>query len=113
MQLTKEAFQTQGVFTGRPVRKEITWKCGDEELSATTWIRMMSYLDVDSEIAAKGKRYSLAERIAGAVCDENGVPVFTVADITGEAEPGRGPLDAGLSMALLRAINEVWAGKQS
>ncbi|HEL8386209.1 TPA: phage tail assembly chaperone family protein, TAC, partial [Escherichia coli] len=48
MQLTKDTFQLPGVFTGRPVRKEITWKCGDEELSATTWIRMMSYLDVDS-----------------------------------------------------------------
>ncbi|HEL8386196.1 TPA: phage tail assembly chaperone family protein, TAC, partial [Escherichia coli] len=56
-------------------------------------------------------RYSLAERIAGAVCDENGAPVFTVADITGEADPGRGPLDAGLAMALLKAINEVWSGK--
>ncbi|HEL8054394.1 TPA: phage tail assembly chaperone family protein, TAC, partial [Escherichia coli] len=46
-----------------------------------------------------------------AVCDENGAPVFTVADITGEADPGRGPLDAGLAMALLKAINEVWSGK--
>lgn len=34
-------------------------------------------------------------------------PIFTPADITGEADPERGALDGGLTVALLLAIQEV------
>ncbi|PRW05730.1 hypothetical protein CSB88_6291 [Pseudomonas aeruginosa] len=39
--------------------------------------------------------------------DEEGKPVFTPADITGEADPSRGALDGNLTIALLTVIAEV------
>ncbi|RZA49476.1 phage tail protein, partial [Enterobacter hormaechei] len=35
----------------------------------------------------------VAGRIASSICDVEGHPVFTVADVTGEADPERGALD--------------------
>lgn len=110
MQLTRETLQHPGVFAGRPVQKTITWKQGDQELTATTWIRPRSYQDIVLETEA-GKDNTIAVRIARSVCDEQGEPVFSVADITGEACPERGPLDAGLTVALLQAISDVYLGK--
>ena len=49
----------------------------------------------------------VAGRIAASICDESGKAVFTVADITGEADPERGSLGGNLSVALLMAIGEV------
>lgn len=61
----------------------------------------------------------VACRIAASICDEFGVPVFTVADITGEVpkpadwkedDPlpeSRGSLDPDLTHALLVVIGEV------
>jgi len=54
----------------------------------------------------------LASRIASSICDAEGKPVFTVADITGEADPEKGALDPDLTNLLLIAIGEVQsAGK--
>ncbi|EGB7359890.1 phage tail protein [Escherichia coli] len=110
MQLTRETLQHPGVFAGRPVQKTITWKQGDQTLTATTWIRQRSYQDIVLEQEA-GKADTIAIRIARSVCDEQGEAVFTVEDITGEACPDRGPLDAGLAVALLKAISDVYLGK--
>lgn len=110
MQLTRETLQNDGVFAGRPVQKTITWTQGGRELTATTWIRPQSYQDIVLGSEA-GKENTIAVRIARSVCDEQGEPVFTVEDITGEACPERGPLDAGLTVALLRAISDVYLGK--
>lgn len=110
MQLTRENLQNAGVFAGRPVRRTITWKQGGQALTATTWIRPRSYQDIVLETKA-GKENTIAARIASSVCDEQGEPVFSVADITGEACPERGPLDAGLTVALLKAISDVYLGK--
>lgn len=54
-----------------------------------------------------GKVDGVAGRIAASICDEEGKPVFTPADITGEADPDRGSLDGALTIALLVAIKEV------
>ena len=110
MQLTRENLQNPCLFAGRPVRRTITWKQGGRALTATTWIRPRSYQDIVLETEA-GKENTIAARIARSVCDEQGEPVFSVADITGEACPERGPLDAGLTVALLQAISDVYLGK--
>jgi len=54
-----------------------------------------------------GKTDGVAGRIAASICDAKGQPVFTVADITGAADPERGALDGNLTMALLGVIGEV------
>ncbi|MNE45132.1 hypothetical protein D3C80_1394040 [compost metagenome] len=54
-----------------------------------------------------GKVDGVAGRIAASICDEDGKPVFTPGDITGEADPERGALDGNLTVALLSAIAEV------
>ena len=108
MKLTLDELKSAGAFTGRPVEKEITWKQGDRELTATVYIRPMGYHTATSDVLAYGGKVDgVAGRIAASICDENGKPVFTAADITGEADPARGSLDGALTIALLVAIQEV------
>ena len=108
MKLTLESLKQAGAFTGRPVEKEVTWKQGDEELKATVYVRPLGYQAAVSDVlSVSGKVDGVAGRIAASVCDEHGKPVFTVGDITGEADPERGALDGNLTVALLIAIQEV------
>ena len=100
--------QKAGAFTGRPVEKEITWQQGQEEFTATVYVRPLGFQTaVSAVLAANNQHDGVAGRIAASICDEHGKPVFTVADITGEADPERGALDGNLSVALLVAIGEV------
>lgn len=108
MKLTLESLKEHGAFTGRPVEKEITWKQGDKELTATVFVRPLGYYTAQADILAiGGKVDGVAGRIAASICDETGKPVFTAADITGEADPERGALDSNLTVALLVAIQQV------
>lgn len=108
MSLSLESLNKAGAFTGAPVEKEIAWKQGDNEHTMTTYIRRLSYKSAVSDIKAlQGKGDVAAGRIAASIVDEHGNPVFTPEDITGEADPDRGPLDGNLTMALLYAIGEV------
>ena len=104
MKLNMDSLKQAGAFTGRPVEKEITWKQGDKEITATVYIRPMGYHDaVSNVLSAVGKIDGVAGRIAASI----GAPIFTVADITGEADPERGALDGALTVALLVAIQQV------
>lgn len=108
MNLSIDNLKQMGAFTGAPVEKEITWKQGDKELGATVFVRPLSYLSAKSDLLSMGGRGdAVAGRIAASICDEEGKPVFTPEDITGEADPDRGPLDGNLTMALLAVIGEV------
>ena len=108
MKLTLESLKKVGAFTGRPVEKEINWKQDKEELTATVFIRPLGYHTATSDVLAHvGKVDGVAGRIAASVCDEEGHPIFTPQDITGEADPERGALDGPLTIALLVAIQEV------
>lgn len=107
-QLSIESLKQMGAFTGAPVEKEITWKQGDQELTATVYVRPLSYLSAKSDLMAiGGKTDVLAGRIASSICDAEGKPIFTPEDITGEADPDRGALDGNLTVELLRVIGEV------
>lgn len=108
MKLTLDSLKKAGAFTGRPVEKIINWKQGNDEFTATVYIRPMGYHTATSDVLAYGGKVDgVAGRIAASVCDEQGKPVFTPADITGEADPERGSLDGALTIALLVAIQEV------
>ncbi|WP_312041207.1 phage tail assembly chaperone family protein, TAC [Pantoea eucalypti] len=108
MKLTLDTLKTAGAFTGRPVEKEISWKQGEKDFTATVYVRPMGYHTATSDVLAMGGKVDgVAGRIAASICDESGKPVFTPADITGEADPERGSLDGALTIALLVAIQEV------
>lgn len=108
MKLTLDNLKQAGAFTGAPVEREITWKQGDKELTATVYVRPLSYRSAVSDLmAGKGDRDPVAGRIAACICDEAGKPVFLPEDITGDADPERGPLDGNLTVALLAVIGEV------
>lgn len=108
MNLTIESLKEIGAFTGAPVEREITWKQGDNEHTATVCVRPLSYLSAKSDLlAARGGGDAVAGRIAASICNAEGKPIFTPEDITGEADPDRGPLDGNLTMALLTVIGEV------
>lgn len=112
--LSIDGLRQMGAFTGAPVEKEINWKQGADDVTATVFVRRMSYHSAMSDInAATGKSDLIAGRIAACICDAEAKPIFTPADITGEADPDRGPLDGNLTMALLAVIAEVnGLGKQ-
>ncbi|MCO1336742.1 phage tail assembly chaperone family protein, TAC [Microbulbifer sp. OS29] len=108
MQLTIESLQQQGSFSGAPLERSITWKQGEQELTATVYVRRLSYYSAVSDVAAlRGEGDVIAGRIAACVVDAEGKPVFTPEDITGEADPERGPLNANLTQALLLEIGAV------
>lgn len=109
MQLTLDTLKETGAFTGRPVEKEIKWKGRDgQEHIATVFVRPMGYHSTKSDLlASKGKIDPVAGRIVAHICDENGNPVFTEADILGTASEERGALDGPIVIALLIAIQEV------
>lgn len=108
MELSIANLKQAGAFTGRPVKKSIVWKQGEEEFDATVYVRPLGYAAAVSDVLAiAGKQDSVAGRIAASICSETGEPVFTVADITGQADPDRGALDGNLTVALLAVIQEV------
>ncbi|MBK0032751.1 phage tail assembly chaperone family protein, TAC [Erwinia sp. S43] len=109
MKLTMDVLKESGAFTGRPVEKEISWKNKlGKKIKATVFIRPEGYQTAVGNLLAHNARADgVAGRIAASVCDEEGKPIFTPKDITGEADPGRGALDGELTIALLVAIKEV------
>jgi hypothetical protein len=106
MELNINSLQAAGAFTGCPVEKEIKWKQDGKDLSATAYVRKLSYKSAVSDVKQFGKDV-IAGRIAACICDKDGKPVFSVDDITGESSEERGPLDHNLTIALLGAIAEV------
>lgn len=108
VKLSLDTLKQAGAFTGAPVKREVTWTQGDEELTAEVFVRPLSYQSAIADITALNKRGdSAAGRIASCIVDEDGESIFTPEDITGEADPDRGPLNASLTMALLSLIGEV------
>ena len=120
MKLNIESLRQAGSFTGRPVEKEISWKQGKDTYTATVFVRPLGYQTAVSDVlAAGGVQDSIAGRIAAAICDEEGNPIFTAMDIThGPIDPEErakdkkstkrlGALDGNLTVALLTAIHEV------
>ena len=107
MILSIDNLEQMGAFCGAPVCKEIKWKQGKEEHTATVYVRRLSYHSTVAELLAfSGHKDAIAGRIAACICDEAGKPVFTPADITGVGKD-RGPLNSELTMALLKVIAEV------
>ncbi len=108
MQLSIDSLKEMGAFTGAPVEREVKWKKGDTEYVATVFVRPLSYSTAVSDLRAmSGEGDGVAGRIAASICDADGKPVFTVKDITGEADSERGALDGNLTVALLAVIGEV------
>ncbi|WP_444942712.1 phage tail assembly chaperone family protein, TAC [Microbulbifer sp. ZKSA006] len=108
MELSIASLQEQGSFSGAPVKRSITWKQDKEEFTATVYIRRLSYFSAVNDVAAmRGEGNLIAGRIAACVVDAGGKPIFTPADITGDADPERGPLNDGLTQALLLEISVV------
>tara|TARA_R110000751_G_scaffold164429_1_gene270512 strand:- start:144 stop:632 length:489 start_codon:yes stop_codon:yes gene_type:complete len=83
------------------------------EHTATTYVRRIGYAAAMADITSSiSKSDPFAGRIASSICDAEGKAVFTPADITGEADPERGPMSRELVLELLRVMGEVnGAGK--
>lgn len=114
MKLTLDSLKEVGAFTGAPVEKEITWKQGDDEFTATVYVRRMSYNSAIEDMKALASKTEVAAgRIASCICDENGKAVFTADDVAEgpivNAETGEraGPLCSELTWELLSVIAEV------
>lgn len=109
MKLTLEAIAAQGGFvSNRAEEKEINWKHKGQEFSGTVNVLPLSYVTVKSDhVARQIQGDALAGRIASCIVDDEGKPIFTVADVIGTADPERGPLSEGLTTELMRVIGEV------
>jgi hypothetical protein len=108
MELNLETLAAAGGFVGAPVKKEVSWKVGRKKHTADVWVRPVSYHSAVGEVGAyRNGQDGMAARIAACIVNEKGEPIFTIGDITGDANPARGPLNHSLTMALVRVIGEV------
>lgn len=85
MKLTLDNLRKSGGFVAaRPVEREISWKHGGDDFTATVFVKPLSYASAVSDIvASRTGGDSLASRIAMCIVDEDGLPIFDPADITG------------------------------
>jgi len=118
MALNLKDLVAQGAFVSASqptVKREIVWHNTEgEEQKADIWVRLASYHTITNTWkAAEGNQEHLAARISTMVCDEEGAPVFTTADVLGTADPSRGPICDTLFLALITAVNDVNSGKKS
>lgn len=118
MGLNLKDLVAQGAFVSASepnVKREITWHNTDGvEQKADIWVRLASYHTITNTWkAAEGNQEHLAARIATMVCDEDGAPIFTTADILGTADASRGPICDTLFLALITAVNDANSGKKS
>ena len=109
----------QGGFAGAPVKREVSYTAANgEQVTGTVWIRRLSYQSAVGDLKSIGDENRIAAaRIATCCVDENGDPLYTVADITGYYDDGKPVLDPegnprggfveSLLMALWQAIAEV------
>lgn len=116
MGLNLKDLVAQGAFVSASeptVKREITWHNTEgEEQKADIWVRLASYHTITNTWkAAEGNQEHLAARIATMVCDEEGAPIFTTADVLGTADPSRGPICDTLFIALISAVNEAQSAK--
>lgn len=95
------------------VKREIKWHNTEGvEQEATIYVRLASYHTITNTWkAAEGNQEHLAARIATMVCDAEGGPVFSTADVLGTASPDRGPICDTLFLALITAVNEAQSAK--
>ncbi|HAT42353.1 MAG TPA: phage tail protein [Rheinheimera sp.] len=106
MILTKQmAVESGGFVSAAPIKKTVTWLSGGKSHEADVFVRLKSYQSVMAEIQNGASGNGAAARIASSIVDETGQPVFTVDDITGNAE--HGPMSESLTVALLTAISEA------
>lgn len=106
--LTIDGLKEMGAFMGAPVERVITWTQNGDEVGATVYVRRLSYHSAVSDLKSINDHGdAVAGRIAACICDAEGKAIFTPADITGDADPERGPLDGNLTFALLSVIAEV------
>ncbi len=106
--ISLDTLQQLGAFTGAPVERDISWRMKGKPYKAKVFIRPLCYQSAIADLRTLSENGDgAAARIATSICDAEGKQVFTVADITGEADPARGPLDGNLTMALLAAIAGV------
>ena len=114
MALNLKDLVAQGAFVKEPfVKRRITWHNTEgEELTADICVRLASYHTITNTWkAAEGNQEHLAARIATMVCDEEGGPILSTADVLGTADPARGPICDTLFLALITAVNEVNSAK--
>lgn len=123
MQLSMDALSKNGGFAGGPVKRRVEWYDHNtkERVNADIWVRPLSFYTVMQDAESDAKQSLVARRIAASICDEDGAPIFRVADITGINDDGtpimvkdengkkveRGPLNKELTDNLLAAIAEV------
>ena len=118
MSLNLKDLVAQGAFvsaTEPHVKREIRYH-GTEgaEVVCDVWVRRASYHTITNTWkAAEGNQEHLAARIATMICDEDGNPVLSTADVLGTADPARGPICDTLFLALITAVNEVQSEKKS
>lgn len=114
MDISVASLADLGAFAGAPVRKPVTWTHNGEKVTGDVYVRPASYYSVIGEMGESLSREQVvAARIANHICDKQGQPLFTVADVLGNPDTGRGPLNSELTVSLLNAIGEVLGlGKQ-
>lgn len=90
---------------GAPVQQTVEWSVDGETYEIDVYVRRFSYATAiaDMESLRDGDS-TTAKRITTSIVDEHGEPIFSVGDITGDADAARGAMSQDMVMALLGAI---------
>lgn len=107
-----EALDKLGAFTPVGLAEEsIQWHQDGKDYQAVVYVRPLSFDSAVTDLINRPDQSdnpdAIARRIASSICNKAGEPIFTVGDITGQANPERGALSYALTMALLAAIGRV------
>jgi len=121
MQLTLDTLEKVGAFAGGLEKREISWENNGKVHKFEVYVRPMSYHTAVKDIAAMRDGGDIvAVRLANGICNSDGGPVFTVADITGLNADGspvmverdgelveRGGIARDLANELMTVLGEV------
>jgi hypothetical protein len=112
MKLSIEEVSRGGGFVGDAVKRTVDWKGETYDV----YVLKLSYHNAVEDIQSEDRDLLAARRIARCIVDEDGKPIFTVADVIGVYEDGspvmqdgkpRGPLSDELTIQLMALIGEV------
>lgn len=115
MKLTLDNVQKAGGFSGGAVARQIECEIDGNTYTYDVYVRRLSYLEAMGVDADLDPGLVLAHRIASSIVDEDGQPVFRVADITGYEDDGAPVLDSegkprgGLFSEMIAALASVVA----
>lgn len=108
MSFLNQIKSADGFVSAKPEKRVIDVEVDGEPATIDVYVKKLAFASATKQLQiGKDSIKAIASRIASSLCDENGNPVLTAEDITGESDPDRGSLSEEMTYKLLAVISEV------